>query len=140
MREDQYDYIINKPELNEDTLAHFGIKGMKWRKHLRKLSNKLPGAAGRRKNKYNAQKIADDIESGRANTAYGKSAVKGYLFDKYHHPTLISNMWEHVDYNVKDIDSNKKYAAETNWKNGDVRVAKVKDVNKAIESRRKRKK
>ena len=32
MREDQYDYIINKPELNEDTLAHYGVKGMKWRR------------------------------------------------------------------------------------------------------------
>lgn len=31
----EYDYIINKPELNEDTLAHYGVKGMKWRKHLK---------------------------------------------------------------------------------------------------------
>lgn len=28
-----YDYIITKPPLNEDTLAHYGVKGMKWRKH-----------------------------------------------------------------------------------------------------------
>lgn len=27
-----YDYVITKPELNEETLMHFGIKGMKWRK------------------------------------------------------------------------------------------------------------
>lgn len=27
-----YDYIIEKPELNEETLAHYGVKGMKWRK------------------------------------------------------------------------------------------------------------
>lgn len=27
-----YDYIIEKPELNEDTLTHYGIKGMKWKK------------------------------------------------------------------------------------------------------------
>lgn len=29
-----YDYVIEKPELNEDTLAHYGIKGMKWKNHL----------------------------------------------------------------------------------------------------------
>lgn len=26
-----YDYIITKPELCEETLAHYGIKGMEWR-------------------------------------------------------------------------------------------------------------
>lgn len=34
-----YDYVIEKPELNENTLAHYGIKGMKWKNHIgRKLS------------------------------------------------------------------------------------------------------
>lgn len=27
-----YDYVNTKPELNEETLAHYGIKGMKWHK------------------------------------------------------------------------------------------------------------
>lgn len=36
--EEYYDYIISKPELNEDTLAHYGVKGMKWRKHKAKRS------------------------------------------------------------------------------------------------------
>lgn len=26
----EYDYIITKPELNEDLLMHFGVKGMRW--------------------------------------------------------------------------------------------------------------
>ena len=30
-----YDYITTKPELNEETLAHYGIKGMKWKKRLK---------------------------------------------------------------------------------------------------------
>ena len=30
-----YDGVITKPELNEDTLAHYGIKGMKWKKRLK---------------------------------------------------------------------------------------------------------
>ena len=28
----EYDYIITKPPLNEETLAHYGVKGMKWNK------------------------------------------------------------------------------------------------------------
>ena len=43
-----YDYIIEKPELNEETLAHYGVKGMKWNK---------------RKNKANH--MAEDIIKGR---------------------------------------------------------------------------
>lgn len=27
----EYDGVVLKPELNEETLEHFGIKGMKWR-------------------------------------------------------------------------------------------------------------
>lgn len=30
-----YDYVTTKPELNEETLAHYGIKGMKWKKRLK---------------------------------------------------------------------------------------------------------
>lgn len=28
-----YDYIITKPPLDENTLAHYGVKGMKWKRH-----------------------------------------------------------------------------------------------------------
>lgn len=28
--DESYDYIITKPELNEDLLMHFGVKGMRW--------------------------------------------------------------------------------------------------------------
>lgn len=34
-----YDYVITKPDLNEDTLAHYGVKGMKWRKHKAKTKS-----------------------------------------------------------------------------------------------------
>lgn len=27
-----YDYITSKPPLNEETLAHYGVKGMKWKR------------------------------------------------------------------------------------------------------------
>jgi hypothetical protein len=32
-----YDGVIEKPELNEETLAHYGIKGMKWKNHKAKI-------------------------------------------------------------------------------------------------------
>ena len=37
---EQYDYITTKPELNEKTLAHYGIKGMKWKKRLNSYYSK----------------------------------------------------------------------------------------------------
>ena len=30
--EKYYDYVITKPDLNEDTLTHYGVKGMKWKR------------------------------------------------------------------------------------------------------------
>ena len=30
MNYDYYDNVITKPPLNEETLAHFGVKGMHW--------------------------------------------------------------------------------------------------------------
>lgn len=35
-----YDYVITKPDLNEETLAHYGVKGMKWRRHKIKTASK----------------------------------------------------------------------------------------------------
>ena len=31
-----YDYIISKPPLDENTLTHYGVKGMKWKRHKAK--------------------------------------------------------------------------------------------------------
>lgn len=55
----QYDYVITKPPLEEDTLAHYGIKGMKWRRRKTKSS--------RKKDEYVAKHLADDIISGKRN-------------------------------------------------------------------------
>ncbi len=40
-----YDYIIEKPPLNEDTLAHYGVKGMKWRHHNKAMYYKTGAEA-----------------------------------------------------------------------------------------------
>lgn len=54
-----YDYIITKPPLNEDTLAHYGVKGMKWKKRKAKKKSQ------KQKDDYVASHIADDIVSGK---------------------------------------------------------------------------
>ena len=46
-----YDYIVNKPELNEDTLAHYGIKGMKWRKRKNKFKDSVDYELKKKKKK-----------------------------------------------------------------------------------------
>lgn len=50
-----------KPELSEDTLIHYGVKGMKWRhrKAVRKFKHLL------NKRKLNAQRLAEDIADGK---------------------------------------------------------------------------
>lgn len=50
-----YDYIITKPELCEETLAHYGVKGMKWKYH--KSPGSYPNSA------YGVLQKRDDIES-----------------------------------------------------------------------------
>lgn len=52
-----YDYIIEKPELNEETLAHYGIKGMKWKKHLKGKYYSLKSKAGEIAAKRNRKKL-----------------------------------------------------------------------------------
>lgn len=45
----EYDYIITKPPLDENTLAHYGVKGMKWRRYKKRNTQtrsriEIPGA------------------------------------------------------------------------------------------------
>ena len=35
----KYDGIINKPDIDDIFIAHYGVKGMKWRRRKAKKSN-----------------------------------------------------------------------------------------------------
>lgn len=38
-----YDYVVTKPSLDNNTLTHYGVKGMKWRRSRKK--NIVPGTS-----------------------------------------------------------------------------------------------
>lgn len=94
-----YDYIIEKPELNEETLAHYGVKGMKWNK-----------------SKNKANHMAEDIiksrrqmgTSGRTSSRKIKKGVSPYKID----PRITSTLTEDGKGNKKD----KYKVEETNSK------------------------
>lgn len=84
-----YDYIITKPELCEETLAHYGIKGMQWRNKKRRTKESLrsgrpksrrrnitgsgSGAFKKKINKSASQIYADRLNSAR--TAEERAAM-----------------------------------------------------------------
>ena len=60
-----YDYVVTKPPLNEDTLTHYGVKGMKWRKRKKGVYQRPAKMSKSLKDKIQAQHLADDVSDGR---------------------------------------------------------------------------
>lgn len=56
----EYDYIINKPELNEETLAHYGVKGMKWKHRKARMKTAANGVLIKARRKLKGMS-ADEI-------------------------------------------------------------------------------
>lgn len=72
-----YDYVVTKPPLNEETLAHYGIKGMKWKKRKAKLKGKALELRAKVNRKLNGVKDPNTItgKNGKGimpNPGYGK--------------------------------------------------------------------
>lgn len=90
-----YDYVTTKPELNDKTLTHYGIKGMKWHRKTKRLHDALKE---KRKRNYYARKMADDIESGRR---------------KYEPYTKDDSIIGRVSSNVRSKTTNYSWAGHT---------------------------
>ncbi len=73
----EYDYIITKPELNEDTLAHYGVLGMKW--GHRKLDRQLAGVKKAKSRNAAARAKYSSFRNERYNKKISKAKGKGKL-------------------------------------------------------------
>lgn len=66
-----YDYITSKPPLDENTLAHYGVPGMKWGHRKQRV------LVGRREKRYNTGTLNRPV-----NTRTSKSSSKKHLTDQ----------------------------------------------------------
>ena len=91
MMYEEYDYVITKPELNEETLAHYGVKGMKWHKRLKSKLKTVNTKLNRAMGMTSADMITTDSglhrvwdsktnswkrDSGKANSHSGSAGLK----------------------------------------------------------------
>lgn len=74
-----YDYITTKPPLNNETLAHYGIKGMKWRRRKNKTIDK------KTKERIVAEHLADEVVDGKRKQNADPYNIyrKGYVTKEY---------------------------------------------------------
>lgn len=72
-----YDYVITKPELNDETLEHFGVKGMRW--GVRRMEKKGFGTkASKRAKKFNAAADKYDAAKSKYKSSVDKASKKKY--------------------------------------------------------------
>lgn len=79
-----YDYITTKPPLDEDTLAHYGIKGMKWKNHIYAVKKALTNGYGQARNRVLTMlpQLQNRLNAGistarkKANAAYASGSKK----------------------------------------------------------------
>ena len=79
-----YDYITTKPPLDEDTLAHYGIKGMKWKNHIYAVKKALTNGYGQARNRVLTMlpQLQNRLNTGistarkKANAAYASGSKK----------------------------------------------------------------
>ena len=95
-----YDYIATKPELDDELLAHYGIKGMKWRRRLKSKVSSM-------KTKFN--RTINMVPANQATTDHGKkyaTTTKKQYRKQYVDETLV-NMHNKGKTVYKLVDSGK---------------------------------
>ena len=118
-------------DLNEETLAHYGIKGMKWGKRLRKAIDdyRIKRKTKKRNEKYTAQHLAEDRSKGKRYIKGGADSAGAMrrVFDQnFSDPKTVNSLtgrilkldrspgnidvsFKQVGANTSDGKGNKKY-------------------------------
>lgn len=136
-----YDYIITKPPLDEDTLAHYGIKGMKWHKHLK---SKYYSAKSKLQEKIaKARRKKAGLEADEISTTTSKHNQQGFGSRiKYAAPTGVRDTGTGVSKGVKyRFNSNMRSYDRSDseyYTPGRTRETKESELRRGIEAGRKR--
>ena len=148
---------LGEIELNEDTLAHFGVKGMKWGKRkLKGIYTKAVGrlrnrqSKGKRKERYVASHLADEITDGRRkidrpygdvkNDKYTDKYGKKYTWGEKPGMTTSANLYK--SYRGEKVVKARSFKDYNNYGSGTDEYTTYKQLKNAIneEERRKKKK
>ena len=105
---------LGEIELSEETLAHYGVKGMRWgRRKVRQLLNNNPIARRRRQNRHAASHLADDILTGRTTRNMNRSGpFRADQYGRLHESRGLYN----------DNDKPRRLIANTNNRTTSVRT------------------
>lgn len=70
-----YDYVQTKPELNEDLLMHYGVKGMKWKNHVYKVKNSVNKAYDQYKKGLLGKRVKAGVKKKYLQTKFGLRGI-----------------------------------------------------------------
>ena len=133
-----YDYIITKPELNEETLAHYGVLGMKWghrkldRQLARSKKDRVSTMTGRANHKIN-KNARFDKRINRAKSKGNNEKVKTLQSKKRAYNKDFDKGTEYIEKAYNKYDSvlknykktqDKAIADKSTKKTSDYKIAK----------------